>query len=556
MAGIIKLIKSILTYTGPGNGNSQFELKEDGNEGNDVESAQEAAPEGSRAGAKRKSVFHGKAIRLSLNQQDTVSCELHANMNQIKARFNYPRNQDVLVREFRIGKKTKAFMVFLDEMVDRKILNRDVLPSLMSKDSFADMDQEDLITYIIESVLTVSSVSRENRFDIITDQIIGGKTAVFIEGREECLLIHTKGFEKRAVDKPVTEAVIMGSQEGFTENLATNISLIRRIIRSENLITEVYMVGRVNKINCAILYMDTLANPELVNEIKQRLRDMDMDYIIGVGMVEQFLEDSTWTLFPQVLNTERPDRTASFLMDGQVVLITDGTPFAQAVPVTFFQLLHTSEDSFLRWPYGTFLRIIRLSGILIASLLPGLYVALVLYHQEMIPTELLSSIARSKEEVPFPTIVEILMMELSFELIREGGIRIPGVIGQTLGIIGALILGQAAVAAGLVSPILIIIVSVTGLGSFAIPNYSLSLGVRILRFVFICFGSIAGFYGISAALVLTGGFLCSIKSFGVPFLSPVAPASKSNRDLILRNPVWLQKIRPDYLNTQNRKKGK
>lgn len=573
MAGIFSVIKSLLSYKEPQNVNSNFELLESGDDKKNPGKSQEEHIDINCPKANNKEDKHAKGIKFPLKVEEwnehkkapetcpptvnlnVVSCDLCVNIELLKKRFNLPKNQAIILREFKIAKKVRALIVFMDEMIDKKIVNRDILPNLMSKDSFDELGEENLLTYIIESVLSVSSVTKDKTFDTIIHQIIAGSTALFVDGYDECLLIQTKGYEKRAIDKPLTETVIKGAQEGFTENLKTNLSLLRRIIRSENLVSEIVQVGNVNKINCAVMYMDSIVNPDLVMEVKRRLSAINTDYILGDGMVEQFLEDNSYTLFPQTLSTERPDRTSSFLMDGQVVIITDGTPFALAVPVTFYQLLQTSEDSFLRWPYGSFLRLIRVLGTLIAAFLPGLYVALILYHQEMIPTELLSTIARSKEEVPFPTVIEILMMEFAFELIREGGIRIPGVIGQTLGIVGALILGQAAVAAGLVSPILIIIVSVTGLGSFVIPNYSLSLGIRIIRFIYIIFGALAGFYGISAAIVLTGGIMCSIKSFGVPFFSPVAPKTKLNPDLILRAPVWMQKIRPDYLNTQTRKKS-
>jgi len=272
-------------------------------------------------------------------------------------------------------------------------------------------------------------------------------------------------------------------------------------------------------------------------------------------MIEQFIEDKPFQIIPQVLNTERPDRAASFIMEGQVIIIGEGVPFVNVVPVTFFAMFHAAEDSFLRWPFGTAIRLIRILGLFLATLLPALYVSLILYHQEMIPTDLLVAFATARENVPFPTIIEVLMLEISFELIREAGIRVPGVIGPTLGIIGALILGQAAVAANLVSPVLIIVVAVTGLGNFAIPSYSLATGIRLIRFGLILSGAFLGFYGVAAFLFIAGCFACSIKSFGVPFLSPISPVTKKNPDIIARMPNFKQKMRPDYLNTPNRKRA-
>lgn len=336
------------------------------------------------------------------------------------------------------------------------------------------------------------------------------------------------------------------------ETVRTNITLIRRIVRNKNLITENISVRSTNNLTCALMFVDGIANAKLINEIRRRIRNINTDIISSDGMLEQLIEDKPFTLFPQVLSTERPDRAASFLLEGQVILASEGSPFVFAVPVTLFHLYHTAEDANLKWQFATAMRLIRILGILSSALLPGFYVALTLFHREMLPTELLVSIARAKETIPFPTLIEVLLMEISFEVIREAGIRVPGVIGPTLSIIGALILGQAAVAANLVSPVLIIIVAVTGLGNFAIPNYSFATSIRILRFLFIFIGFIAGFYGIAAGMTIVGANMCSLKSFGVPFLSPVAPKTGRGADLFVRQPVWQQKKRLDYLNVSDR----
>jgi len=337
--------------------------------------------------------------------------------------------------------------------------------------------------------------------------------------------------------------------------LRTNITLIRRIIKNKDLITEIQPVGKTSNSNCAIMYLEGIANPELVKEVKRRIKSINIDFVTGDGMIEQFIEDKPFQIIPQVLNTERPDRAASFIMEGQVVIIGEGVPFVNVVPVTFFAMFHASEDSFLRWPFGTAIRLIRILGLFFATLLPALYVSLILYHQEMIPTDLLVAFATARENVPFPTIIEVLILEISFELIREAGVRVPGIIGPTLGIIGALILGQAAVAANLVSPVLIIVVAATGLGNFAIPSYSLATGIRLIRFGLILAGAFLGFYGVAAVLFIAGCFACSIKSFGVPFLSPVSPVTRKNPDIIARAPNIKQKMRPDYLNTPNQKRA-
>lgn len=485
----------------------------------------------------------------------TVYKDLEYNKKYIEESFSMPRNQDVVIREFKIARKTKAFLIFVDGMVDKTSINQFILPQLMNPDNFKDSSNRSLIDYIMDNVLSITQLTKTSDFNKIKAQILNGLTVLFIDKCSEALIMETRGFEKRNIDRPITEQVVKGSQEGFTENLRTNITLLRRIIKNEKLITEIIPTGSLHKGNCAILYIEGITNPKIVKEVRRRIKKIDTDFIAGNGMLEQLIEDDYLMPFPQVVSTERPDRAASFLAEGQVVIITEGDPFAIAVPVTFYRLFHTSEDSMLRWQYGTFLRIIRFIGVMSALLIPGLYVALVLYHHEMIPTPFLESIVKSREAVPFPTIIELLLMEIAFELIREGGVRIPGVSGQTLGIVGALILGQVAVQASLVSPILIVIIALTGLGSFTMPNFSMALAIRILRFFFIFAGGIAGFYGISLAFIVVAALACHMKSFGVPFLAPIAPSAKVNPDYVVRQPIFKQSMRSDPFNTPNRKRN-
>ncbi len=570
MAGFLKSAGSFLLYKEPKNTELGFELLETaqektGQDGDGPPTPQKPLPPQAHTQKKKTSkaplsVPEWNESRKAESEycvpsgSDDVSGKLCVSLETIKQKFLIPKNQDIVIREFKIGRKLEAFIAYVDGMVDKQILNLSLFPSVMDKAALDGFEGGSAADYLTDNVLPVHSVSKSGKYSDIVMQILNGSCALFIENCNECVIIEIKGFEKRNVQQTLTENVVKGSQEGFTEDLRTNITLVRRIIRNENLVTEIMPVGNTNHSSCAVIYLDGVANPAVVGEVKKRIQSIDTDFIMGDCMIEQFIEDNPFMLFPQILSTERPDRTASFLMEGQVVIIANGTPFAMAVPVTFFGLFHTSEDIAVRWPLGSFLRLIRLVGLFCATWLPGLYIAITLFHNEMLPTELLHSIAVSKESVPFPTVVEVLIMEISFELIREGGIRVPTAIGQTLGIVGALILGQAAVSAGLVSPLLVIVVAMTGLGSFAIPNYTLGLAVRLERFLFIFAGAFLGFYGISLMIALLSYVACSMKSFGVPFFSPIAPKTKMNRDVILRLPIWTQKNRPDEFNTLNRKR--
>jgi len=362
----------------------------------------------------------------------------------------------------------------------------------------------------------------------------------------------TKSWDHRGINAPKSETVIRGPQEAFNEQIRANTALLRKILKDKDLMIQNVSIGKRSNTPCAVMYIKDIANDSLVREVLKRVKSIKVDYIFDSGELEQLLEDNTFLAAPQILATERSDKVALMLSQGNVAVALDGSPFVLVMPATITEFLHTTEDTNIRYPYVNFIRIIRMVGIAIALLLPGLYIAITNYHQEMIPTNLLFAIEASRENVPFPSVIEILIMEFSFELIREAGIRVPGAIGATIGIVGGLILGQAAVTANLVSPIMIIVVAITALGSFAVPSFSMSFSIRIMRFVYILLGAVAGFLGIALGLVLNSMLLASSKSFGVPFLTPFGPVTNGKyADKLTRKPTWKQEKRPDYLNTKD-----
>ena len=460
---------------------------------------------------------------------DVLSSNLQDNIDFLKEKFNFPNNKDIVIRELTFGNKQKAFIAFLDGMVDRTTINNYIIRPLLKKSA---MNQIEHCTgeYILENVIETNQATKVEKADDVVYSILSGDTALFVDGSNYSIVSETKGFDKRGVEKPVIEGVVQGPQEAFSENLRTNVTLVRKIVKNNSLTTEFIKIGKRNNNLCAVMYIDGLVNPAIVAEVKRRIDNLQVDYIAGEGMLEQLIEDNPWSLFPTVLSTERPDRTSSYLMEGRVAIIADGTPFSIVVPVTVTSLFHTSEDSALRWQFGTIVRFLRIVAFFVAIMLPAVYIALTTFHREMIPTDSLIAIAKARENVPFPTIVELLFMELGFELIREAGVRIPGIMGNTIGIIGGLILGQAAVQANLVSPVLIIVIAITGLGNFALPSFSLAFGVRVARIAFIISGAFIGFYGIALCLIVLLGLISSTKSFGVGMLAPIAPRTKWGTD--------------------------
>jgi len=481
-----------------------------------------------------------------------VSTILDRNRETIESIYGLPVNKDIIIRDYTIGTEppVKSFLVYIDGMSSRTDLNF-LMQNLMLEAREISRDPIASAPSILYRLLPGSQAIMLDSFDKIVDAVNYGDTAIFVQGSPQALVVETKGWEHRPVEKPRSEQAISGPQESFIENLRANTALVRKIIRSEKLYTEMLSVGKRYRSDVAVMYMSDLANPDLVKEVKRRISSINVDYITDTGMLEQYIEDSPMNLNPQTHYTERPDRVAAFLAEGKVAIILSGSPYALVVPTTMYAQLHTGEETYLRWQYGTFLRYTRTFSFYLALLLPGLYLAAVLFHQEMIPTDLLLAIAGNRERVPFPTVVEMLMMEFSFELVREAGLRIPSPIGSTIGIVGALILGQAAVQANLFSPVIVIVVAVTGLASFSIPNYSLAFAVRTYRFFYIIMGSMLGFYGITIALFIQIMLTTNLKSFGVPYLSPIAPRTYAGGDVVTRLPIHMQIRRPDYINPQD-----
>lgn len=514
----------------------------------------------------------------SKNDPENVFPSLSVNLEFLKVKYNTLINSDIVVREFILNARNKqynAFIIYIDGMVDTKIINDFVLEPLMLRNraniydgnetrvvseaisnniTVRKVKKFDLVDYIYNSLVPQNSVKKQKSFSDILSDINMGNCLLFVDTIDTTFSIDAKGFKQRSIDSPKNETVIRGAQEAFTEAIRTNTSMIRRFVNNENLVIESLSVGKVTKTKCAVCYMKDIANDDLVAEVKYRLNNLDIDTIISSGQLEQLIEDNSKSSLPQMLSTERPDKAANHILSGRVVVVVNGSPYVLIMPCVFVDFLSSAEDPNLKFQFANLLKFVRLLAFIITLLLPGLYVAITNFHQEIIPTELLFAIVASRESVPFPIIVEILAMEISFELIREASLRVPSPIGTTIGIIGALILGQAAVEASIVSPILIIIIAITGITSFAIPDFYLSFHLRIARFIYIIGGFLGGFLGIGIVLFGHLIILCSIKSFGVSYLAPYIPATNKNNKSYFMPPLWNREKRPDFLNTKRPQK--
>ena len=475
----------------------------------------------------------GEALRRS-----ELTGALAEDVRRLKTLLNSEVNSDAHFRPLSLG-RAEMCVLYIEGMADANKISDFVLRACCER-SIPDGVHIDA-AYLSSNILEIPECETESCVEVILDKVVTGMTAVLIDGEREAVLLETRGYPSRPVNRTTNESVVIGAQEGFVESLRTNMTLLRRYVPSYRLVTECLIVGKRVPCHVAIVYLDGMADERVVDAVRRRVKCIDAQTVQGLGTVQQLIEDSPWALLPQMLQTERPDRAASCIMDGQVVILADNSPCALAAPVTLFHQLHASDDSFARWQYGTFLRLIRLSGMLISVFLPGLYIALTDYHMHLLPLSLLGSIAEARANVPFPILTEILIMEFSFYLINEAGTRIPQQIGSALGIVGALILGQAAVSASIISPILIIIVAITGLGNYAIPDYGFGIGLVICRLFVIACGAALGLYGVCLAAFALLSSLCAMRSLGVPYLAPVAPKRRHNPDLLLRLPAWLQR---------------
>lgn len=496
-------------------------------------------------------------VTTTIQKNSNVFSNITENLDFLKSKYNTMLNNDIILREFNMfanNKNYKCFIICIDGLVDSLSINHFILEPLMSgKLRFNKPIENNLSEYVDNCLLPQNSVKKINEFKDVFSGINSGDCLLFIDTLNIAFDIDVKKFQERSVSNPENEIIIKGPQEGYVENFRTNTSLLRRIVNNENLIIETIPVGKISQTKCGVCYLQDIANNDLVAEVKYRLQNLDVDSVISTGQLEQLIEDDEGFGIPQVLSTERPDKCAKYLFQGRVVVLVNGNPYALIMPAVIEDFLFSPEDTNLRPLFANFLRGIRLLASIITLLLPGVYMAITSFHQELLPTELLFSILSARENVPFPIILELLLMEISFELIREASVRVPTVIGPSIGIVGALILGDAAVNAGIVSPTLIIIVAITGIASFAIPDFSFGFHVRIFRFWFIALGFTAGFLGIGVGLFIYLSMLCSLKSFGVPYTTPISPSHNTKGNGFFVPPIWKQEYRASFISPKKPK---
>jgi spore germination protein KA len=490
--------------------------------------------------------------KIDQNESDYLTGIIEEDFYKIRRVFE--GSSDFTYRKFEINPTYTAIILYLDGLVDMKRMEHNILAPLLNQNEGL-LKKDKLTIQDIEDEISSGQVEKGDTIQQIVDHMLIGGTVLLINGFNQALFISEQSWPQRSVEDPPSEAVVLGPREGFTENIRTNTSMIRRRVKTPQLKLESMKVGKLSKTEVVITYIDGLAESSLVEEVRTRLNRINVDAIEDSGYIVEFIEDNPYSVFPQILQTERPDRVVGNLYEGRVGIIVENSPFVLVVPVTFFQMMNSPEDYYGRFVMASFIRLIRYLFLHIALLFPSIYIAVTTFHQELLPTNLLFSVAASREKVPFPAIVEALLMEITFEALREAGLRLPRPIGSTVSIVGALVIGQAAVEAGIVSAPLVIVVSITGIASFMFPSYSMTGAIRLLRFLMMFLAATLGFYGILLGIFFMLVHLVQLRSFGVPYLAPAAPFNFNNmKDVLIRAPWWKMDERPEQVGKKNLKR--
>ena len=487
----------------------------------------------------------GKLLK-KLEESRKVSANLRENEKYLRSRLE--NCSDILIRPMRLGDKHKVdcLMVYIEVAVSNMMLDDSALGKMINH--FWEISPEDIQEFVRHNSLGIADVKKLENLDESIDAMLAGNAVFFIDGYDKAMKISSKGYPSTGVMEAESEKVLRGSREGFSDSVKSNSALVRKRLRDTRLKVEEYKIGVRSHTLTQVLYMDDLVHEGLLEEVKERLEEFQIDGILDSGMLEQLTEDVWYSPFPQYQTTERPDRAVQEILKGKVVILCDNSPEALILPGNFSSFMESSEDWYHRFEMASFLRILRYLAVIMATVLPGLYLAVIRFHTQILPSALILSFAEAREGVPFSSVVELIFLELAFELIREAGVRVPGSLGNAIGIVGGLVIGQAAVEANLVSPIVVMIVALTALGSMTVPNEEFAAAFRLVKYGFLILGGYLGIYGIVLGVYLVIGHLAGLISFGIPYLVPfIKKEQKGSRgEGILRVPLRKRVLRPLY----------
>ena len=469
------------------------------------------------------------------------------------------KSGDVITHEFSFGKNCEfsATLIYIDGLVNTDLITESIIkPLILNKNLCGDSAFGILKTIetITETMLCSGDVKPSKLMSDLINGCFCGDTVMFVDSVDEALIINSKGWEKRAVSEPQTEVVVRGPREGFTENLRTNTALLRRRIKNEQFRLDHMMVGKRTRTSICLAYLKDVASPKIVEDLKRRLSLLNVDSIIDSGYIEQYIEDNPFSIYATVASSEKPDVVTGKILEGRIAIIVDGSPFVLTVPMLYTENFQTSEDYYVRPLYASMTRLLRYIAYFLAIFTVPIFVAMTTFHPELIPTTLLFSIAAAREGTPFPAFFEALVLVFAFEILREAGLRLPRPVGQTISIVGALIMGDAAVSAGIVGTPMVIMVALSSVAGFVVPAQLNSLFIE--RFIMLVLASTLGGFGIVMGLLAIAIHLASLKSFGVPYLTAFVP-TKAGQDTFVRAPLWFMTRRPTeiaYGDTKRRSK--
>lgn len=489
----------------------------------------------------------------------SISKDLDQNRKRLEAQFS--NCYDLVFQPWNYGPNlaNTAFSVYMSTLVHDKNIN-------YMKESLQDLaiheigpadtvTPEQIMNFFNHNGVSARSAAVLDSIDDAVSRILSGNIIIFIHQWDKALSFEALGLTSRQITEPVTEPVVQGPHVSTIEDLNSNVGLIRNLLKSSNLKFELLTAGKESKRNYAYSYLNGAVDPEALSEFQRRIADINEEEILETSYLEEWIGEGTYSPFPSVRYTERPDTAVAALLDGKIIVMVNGSPTILICPVTFFEFFSSSEDYYHRSIFSTLIRLIRIGAFFIALLLPSTYIALSTFHSEMIPTVLLLAILDTREGIPFPAFIEALLMEFFFELLREAGIRLPRPIGSAVSIVGALVIGQAAIQAKIASPVMVIIVSLTGIASFALPQYNMGIALRILRFPLMVLAVSLGGFGVMAGILWILLHLCCLRSLGQPYFSPLAPLRIQQwRDVFIRIPrkMLLHAPRNRHLHKKNR----
>ncbi|MTI48874.1 spore germination protein [Sporosalibacterium faouarense] len=485
-----------------------------------------------------------------------ISTNINRNLEIIKKEL--VDCDDIVYRPIKVGQKQNFNMAFIyvDGLIDKELISEFGLEPLLLDARENKPNPQNIKDNLLELVekgnIAVSEVKELKTIEEALENLLIGETLLLIDGYNKILMLSSRGWPMRGITEPQIETVVRGPRDGFNETVKVNATLVRRRIRDTKLKAKYIKIGTRSKTDVVVMYMEDIVNKKLIDEVMKRLKGITVDAIIGSGQIQHAIAGNSYSPFPEAQYTERPDVVAAALYEGRIGILVDNTPFSLIVPATITTLLQSAEDYYGSWYISSLVRIVRFFAIFLCLLFPALYIAMTSYHPGMLPTQLAIYVAATRDTVPFPAFIEAFIMEGTIELLRESGSRLAGPIGTTIGIVGGLVIGQAAVEAGIVSPLMVIIVAVTTIASFAIPNYGLASGFRVLRFGMMAFAAFSGLYGIMLGLLLLATHLVQLNSFGIPYLSPLTNIGNNLRDLkdtLIRFPLQTMKKRPYFTQT-------